>query len=318
MVFLRSLSMIALIAIPASAISTSNQVKSLPAQAAVDPLIDQLRFQIADAKRMKAMVRIGNGPELAFIVDTGAERSAVSAETANALSLPQAGLLRVVSFDGTGDVQTVTIPELHIGGAKTKDVHALTFSREALGADGFLGVDSLKDKIVTFDFDNGEMRFEKATRRLDDDHGVTIGAERRDGRLVFAAARVDRVPTAMILDTGSDITVGNEALRRELTKRGQLGFIRKVRLLTTTGQVMRIDYTVIQSAQFGPVRIRNLPIAFSTVEPFQQLGLSNRPAMLLGMDALRAFGEVAVDFRRKQVHFAARQTSRQLASRFKY
>ena len=132
---------------------------------------------------------------------------------------------------------------------------------------------------------------------------------------MFSTARVDSVPTSMILDTGSDITVGNAALRRELERRNAIGFIKTARLLTTTGQVMRIDYTVIESAQFGPVRIRNLPIAFSTVEPFRKLGLEKRPAMLLGMDALRGFGEVAVDFRHKQVRFTAKRVGRQMASR---
>ncbi len=315
MALFRSLSLLALIALPASA-ATLIQPELPDKSGYGDALVEQLRFHIGDKKRMKALVKIGDGPDLSFIVDTGAERSAIATETAATFDLRSSGMLRVVSFDGIGNVPTVRIPSLRLGKSQSRDVDVLTFDKKDLGADGLLGIDSLKDKVVYFDFDQGQMRIERggATLRSGAD-SVRLDASKRDGRLVFTTARVDRVPTAMLLDTGSDITVGNEALRRELLRRNQIGFVKTVRLLTTTGQVMRIDYTVIDSAQFGPVRISRLPIAFSTVEPFKKLGLSKRPAMLLGMDALRAFGEVAVDFRHQQVRFTAKKPVGQMALR---
>jgi predicted aspartyl protease len=316
MALLRSLSVLALLTLPGVAASTAFQPE-LPDKAAMaDPLIEQLRFQIANGKRMKAMVRIGEGRDLAFIVDTGAERSAIATETAASFALQSSGSRRVVSFDGVGNVPTVRIPSLQLGNSQARNIDVLTFERKSLGADGLLGVDSLKDKVVFFDFDQGQMRIERggATLKSGAD-SVRLDASAKDGRLMFSTARLDRVPTTLILDTGSDLTVGNEMLRQELLRRNQIGFFKTVRLLTTTGQVMRIDYTVVGSAQFGPVRIRNLPIAFSTVEPFRKLGLSKRPAMLLGMDALRAFGEVAVDFRHQQVRFTAKKTPGEMASR---
>ena len=310
----RSLSVLAIAVLPAAAMPTEFQPE-LPAKAVyADPLLEQLRFQIADKKRMKATVKIGDGPDLAFIVDTGAERSAIATETATALALPASGSLRVVSFDGSGTVPTVRISGFQFGKSRSRNLDALTFSRSSLGADGLLGVDSLKGKVVTFDFDDSEMRIEQGSSlRAQGDGAILVEAAQKDGRLVFSTARVNRIPTAMILDTGSDLTIGNDALRRVLQGRGQLDYIRTVRLLTTTGQVMRLDYTIIESAQFGPVRVRNLPIAFSTTEPFEELGLSKKPAILLGMDALRAFGEVSVDFRRHQVRFSPKRMPRQVA-----
>ena len=312
-----SLSAFALLALPATSLQSSVTQPELPDKAGYgEALVEQLRFQIHDRKRMKAMVKIGDGPDLAFIVDTGAERSAIAAETAQLFSLPTSGSLRIVSFHGAGTVPTVRIPSLKLGATHARDFEVMTFQKEALGADGLLGIDSLKDKVVYFNFDEGQMRIDHGGGYLQSSRdSVRIDASRREGRLMFSTARVDSVPTSMILDTGSDITVGNAALRRELERRNAIGFIKTARLLTTTGQVMRIDYTVIESAQFGPVRIRNLPIAFSTVEPFRKLGLEKRPAMLLGMDALRGFGEVAVDFRHKQVRFTAKRVGRQMASR---
>jgi hypothetical protein len=40
----------------------------------------------------------------------------------------------------------------------------------------------------------------------------------------------------------------------------------------------------------------NLAIVFAPAHTFKQLKLENRPAMLLGMNAIRAFKKVSIDF----------------------
>ena len=45
----------------------------------------------------------------------------------------------------------------------------------------------------------------------------------------------------------------------------------------------------------------NLPIAFIDVKPFEKFGLTDRPAVLLGMDALRLFRRVDIDFANREV-----------------
>jgi hypothetical protein len=46
-----------------------------------------------------------------------------------------------------------------------------------------------------------------------------------------------------------------------------------------------------------------MPIAFADVAPFERFGLVKRPALLLGMDALRSFRRVDIDFPNRQVRF---------------
>jgi hypothetical protein len=48
-----------------------------------------------------------------------------------------------------------------------------------------------------------------------------------------------------------------------------------------------------------------MPIAFADVEPFKKLNLVGRPALLLGMDALKLFGRVSVDFANHRVRLMA-------------
>jgi hypothetical protein len=47
----------------------------------------------------------------------------------------------------------------------------------------------------------------------------------------------------------------------------------------------------------------NVQVAYADVHAFQEFGLQSRPAMLLGMDLLRHFDRVAVDFKARRVRF---------------
>ena len=44
-------------------------------------------------------------------------------------------------------------------------------------------------------------------------------------------------------------------------------------------------------------------IAFADASGFKALGLSDRPALLLGMNVMRAFDRVSIDFAQRRVRF---------------
>jgi hypothetical protein len=46
-----------------------------------------------------------------------------------------------------------------------------------------------------------------------------------------------------------------------------------------------------------------MPVAFAEVPPFKKFGLDKKPALLLGMDAMRSFRRVEIDFPNRQVRF---------------
>jgi hypothetical protein len=53
----------------------------------------------------------------------------------------------------------------------------------------------------------------------------------------------------------------------------------------------------------GGLTIRNVPLAFAELHTFERFGLSDRPAMLLGMDVLGICEKVTVDFKRREATF---------------
>jgi hypothetical protein len=123
-----------------------------------------------------------------------------------------------------------------------------------------------------------------------------------------------------VIDTGSQISIGNEALRRQLARKKRLGPTVPIELISVTGGKLQGDYTVIKQLHIGGVGVNDMPIAFADAHPFKQLGLTDRPAMLLGMDALVLFDRVSVDFANRRVVFglpdiSSRRSEVRLAAR---
>ncbi|MDB5699266.1 MAG: hypothetical protein JWN69_2070 [Alphaproteobacteria bacterium] len=282
------------------------QPSARPASAGqAEDTADVLAFTHGDGARMTVPVSIsGQGP-YAFLVDTGAERTVISRELASRLALIPGDQVTVHSMTETGLVSTARIPELKVSKNSMKDLQAPAFAAADLGAAGMLGVDSLQSQRVVFDFARKTMSI-RASRRWDNDRDpntIVVSARSLYGRLLITQASVDGEKIVVVLDTGSQITIGNGALRRKLAARNKLRATQPVELISVTGGMTLVDYTAVKRMAIGGVDIRNMPIGFADVQPFRQLHLEDRPALLLGMDALKLFDRVSVDFARKEVRF---------------
>jgi predicted aspartyl protease len=281
---------------------------SAPAQQAAPPTQAELvAFRSDPVLRMTIPIEIA-GTTQHFLIDTGAQRTGISIELARALELEDNDPLLVTGFAGTSLVPTYDLPPVKFSRDPRKNLRALAFKRSWIGADGFLGLDALRGKRVVFNFSDSEMIVENAPMKA---KPVGIGANAaarikiEHDQLVFADATVDRLRAKAILDTGSSISVGNEALRRELARRGRLGPAVPVKILAVTGEVIDAQYVIVKNLWIGEVRISNMPVAFAgDGEPFDTLGFDEKPALLLGMDALRLFDKVAIDFANHQVSFS--------------
>jgi predicted aspartyl protease len=266
-------------------------------------LIMVLDYAQDPSERMTVPVNIGvNGP-YDFVVDTGAERTVIASELAGRLGL-NAGTTSIVhSMTEVSRIRTVVIPELRIGGKSVRGIHAPALSQVNLGAEGMLGVDSLQQQRVSFDFVRREMSIAPSRQREEvwPKDVIVVTARKRFGHLVLVDASVDGQKVWVIVDTGSQVTIANEALRQRLARRGRLGATTPVEMLSVTGGRLMVDQTKVNLIRIGGVDIVDMPIAFADVHPFHKLKLTKRPALLLGMDALRLFQRVSVDFANRKV-----------------
>jgi predicted aspartyl protease len=256
------------------------------------------------AMRMTVPVTIGGHGPFQFVVDTGADRSVVSRELAKQLNLDPGTTVTMHSMTGVAQQTTVIVPALTIAGQTTRDINAPALEGAYLGGNGLLGIDTLKKRRIVMDFAKRQMTIlASGEREAYDPDTIVVTAKSRFGQLVLVDADVDGTPVTVIIDSGAENTIGNSALRALLARRKHKLEFFKTELIDVTGGKLPAEFAAIGKVRIAGLTLFNPIVAFADAHPFKRYGLLNRPAMLLGMDALRAFRRVSVDFADRKVRF---------------
>lgn len=256
-----------------------------------------LQIHTASDDRMTVSVKLSGAGPYQFLVDTGADRTAVSRELVARLSLPSAGGAQLHSISGVSEISTARVQNVELT-HHPETVDAAVLDRANIGADGIVGSDLLRSERVQFDFDKQTMtivpsqepdfRAEQGT--------IVVRAWRKNGRLVVTDAEVDGRRLTVVIDTGSDVSIGNEALRRRLPAEDLVDIGKNVELESVTGAKILGDSMFVRKMTIGEITLSNLAVVITNAHTFKQLGLVDKPALLLGMNALRAFKKVSIDF----------------------
>jgi len=248
----------------------------------------------------------GQGP-FRFLVDSGADRSVVGSALAAQLALPVGRAVRLQGMAGTARVATVRIDSLKLGTSTMTGIAAPALPERYLGAQGIVGIDALADQRLMFDFDRKTITVQDARRpeAVGGGDEIVVLARRRNGQLILTAASVGGVPIYAVIDTGSEVTMGNLALQARLFSRARPP--RPIVLTSVTGQTLTANLSTLSSIRIGGVDIGNVAVAFADAPPFRLFGLEKQPAMLIGTDVLEAFRRVALDFRGRRVRFTLRR-----------
>lgn len=301
MIGLRSLLLFALPVAAAAGASTPQDPESIA------PSNEAVLLQLGQQdQRLTVPVGIGDSKPYNFIIDTGAERTVVSRQLAGVLDLAPSSPIRMTSMTESSTVDTVIVPELFIQSiGQRHTIRAPSLDGFNLGAAGLLGIDTLQNHRVIIDIEKGEMAVMPASRRLrsraHDPDEIVVTAKSRYGQLIVTDAFYGDTRIQVILDTGSQVSVGNEALRKRVRTRKR--DMHTTRLVSVTGGSADVDYTFVPSVRIGAIKFEWLPVAFVDAAPFEHFGLKDRPALLLGMDAISHFRRVEIDFPNRQVRF---------------
>lgn len=275
------------------------------AVAPVSPATQTIALSPDASTRMTVSVMLdGQGP-YRFVVDTGAERTSVSNELASTLALKSAGNARLHSVTGMTPVSLFHIGTLDIDRHRATDLRAPAMAQIHLGGPGLIGVDTLQRQRVTMDFRKRQMTITPSRARDSEARGddIIVRARSRAGRLVIMDAKLDGEKVAVILDTGSQASLGNEALRRKLFAQRRKRPAVPILLRDVMGGQIQATYTTTQALKISNFQLNALPIALADSHIFTELGFADKPAMLLGMDALAMFDRVAIDFDRRTARF---------------
>lgn len=252
--------------------------------------------------RMTVPVRVnGTGP-YKFIVDSGADTSVMGERIARNLGLRAGRRTILNSITDSQLVDRVMVDALELGPTRVTNLEVPVLRERDLGAEGMLGLDALVEQRLMLDF-------EKRLITVDDgrtpvpryDDVIVVTARLRKGQLILTQVSADRQRLDAVVDTGSEITIGNTALRDKLLRRNHP--FEEVEVTGVTGTSAKLQIARIDRLQIGGVVLQNVPIAFADIPPFQVFGLDRKPSLLLGTDLMENFRKVSLDFHERKVRF---------------
>ncbi len=270
-----------------------------------------------DADRLTIKVMIGERGPYRFVVDTGADRTVLADDIAASLGLVASDDVVVQGIARSVPARAVVLRDLRLGRIAIDKLDTPVLPRAWLGTDGYLGIDAIDGRRVSFDFQHNALtvgpsgpvvawpELNEASVRVDGSHG----------RLTDVAARVDGVPAFAFIDSGAGISIGNSHLFAELQRRNDATYLSDVRipLYGVTGGEAEGRLMTVDKIKIGALNFTNALLVICDLAVFDVWGLAERPALFIGMNLLKKTSMFVIDYGRKELLFRLAQL--RLASR---
>ena len=257
--------------------------------------------------RMTVDVRINERGPYKFVVDSGADTSVVGEKLAAQLGLPRAEPAFLHSMTESSMVEQVEVDELQLGPTITTAMDLPVLDERHIGGDGMIGLDALVKQRLMMDFEKRVITVDETSERapMRGDVIVVTGRMQR-GQLILTEVEAQGKRVDAVIDTGTEVTIGNMALRDALFIRNS-DKIGKITIYGVTGKPEELDFIFLSRLELGPIVLQNVPIAFANLPPFEVFGMSEKPSLLLGTDLMENFRRVSLDFGERKVWFQLRK-----------
>jgi predicted aspartyl protease len=295
---------------PAASPAVKPAVGLVPQPLSPDDLLFACPTSLDHIGRVVASVMIdGKGP-FRFIIDTGANHSAMSPELAAVLRLRPSTqeAIRVTGITGTAEVSSVPIDTLRAGDLVIANTRFPVIQSPIMaGADGILGAAGLRDETLLVDFRHNRVAIMRSRGHSVPWSYTRVWATRLEGGLLSIPGEVGDVHVTAIIDTGSQHTLGNLALYQALyaRERGKGKYL-AADVYGATKQVGNGKLQMAPTIDLGAIKIGGVALVFGNFHIFQAWGMTARPAMILGMDVLGTVNGFAIDFHRGELGIDSR------------
>jgi len=267
-------------------------------------------------RHLTVEVRINDSGPFQFVVDTGADRTVIADDVAKAAGLVTQGDVDVEGIIKTMPARTAAIERLSVGSLVRTEMDVAVLPREVLCADGYLGLDALDTYRVTFDFAKAEMRVEEPrpdySFNLPQPNVAHVAMYGPRGHLRSVNCTVNGVNATALIDSGAEVSMGNRQLFHAIASRVPVDYKPiDVPLTGVTGGLIQGKMVPIEKIALSRVWFGKSDIVIADLQIFDAWGLSEKPTLLIGMNFLRIFARVSIDYGRKDVRF---ELAEQIAS----
>lgn len=253
----------------------------------------------------------GDGP-FDFMIDTGSQATAITREITERIQFESLGMATLIGMASIRPVELVELDNLQIGNQVIHNVAAPVLERRNVGAQGIIGLDSLQDFRVLLDFRNETITVEDVTKKANRrGFEIIVRARHKLGQLLITDALVDGVKTTVIIDTGAQATMGNLALRERLRSRRS----QEVETIDVNGVSLLANVSYARRLEIHGLEMSNVPITYADTPAFEALGLEDTPVLSLGMQHLKVFDRISIDFSNSRIMFDLPRKSRFKTSR---
>src|SRR5437763_15420569 len=121
--------------------TTTVEAVSGPAEIDKTTQTEDVRFKSDASDRMTVPVLLSGSGPYRFLVDTGADRTAISREIAGRLKFLPGEDASLHSIAGVSNVTTANVPTLQLTRNAVRNINAPLLEGSNMGADGILGTD---------------------------------------------------------------------------------------------------------------------------------------------------------------------------------
>ena len=248
----------------------------------------------------------GQGP-FQFLLDTGANVSCVSRALADKLDLTPGKPAKVHTMVGVRTRPSVMINHLAVGSRNRTTVNAPSLPLLAGTIDGILGVDWLKGQRLVLGFKSKTVEITQSKPERPLDGQVVVPARRRMGQLTIVDADLNGKRISAMIDSGSQLTICNKPLRDMViageARRNMNSEHQTIGMETIAGEAFSGELMYLPFLRLGGLHLGNVPVVYADMHVFDIWDLQKTPAVVLGMDVLRQFDAVSLDYGRSQVRF---------------
>jgi len=259
-------------------------------------------------EHMLAPVTINDQGPFNFLLDTGANISCVSNRLMAKLDLTSVDSAPVHTVVGVRNRPMVTLDRLQVGPRNRRRVRAPALPIAGAEVDGVLGVDWLKGQRLVLDFKARRMEIvHSQADQNEPGRVVVVPARRRHGQLTIVDADLSGKRISAIIDSGAQGSLCNRHLRdlvrAQEAGKGKREEPRFVRMETLAGESFTGESLFLPFLRLGGLHLGNVGVTYADMHVFDIWGLKDTPAIVIGMDLLTQFEQVALDFGRSQVRF---------------